>query len=355
MKIINIGLIVVAIVIPVIVSGGSVDAQSLNGSIITTSPISVDLTAKPGSAATTTLQVENNSSKPITLSVHLEMFKAYGSNGQARIYKPPLYIPSLSWVHFSKTTFVALPNIWNSIKMAINLPKTAALGYYYAVLFVPNNKLHDRGNTTIKGANAILVLLDAQTSYSNDSLMVKSFQSNKKVYQYLPASFSVDVENTGNIYTIPQGDIYISRTLNGPTINTLPFNSAQGNILPKSNRVFQVIWQNGSPLYVFKRFHNQILSNKNGLPETELSWNFHNFSDFRIGKYYARLVLVYNNGIRDVPVQSVVSFWVLPWELILAFLVIIIIFVLGVWTLFKPFIKKIFGHSKSAPKINTRK
>jgi hypothetical protein len=339
----SVGIVATVLVASLTIYSLPVYAQNNVGSIITTSPISLDLTAKPGSSVSTMLQVENDSSRPMTLTVKLEEFRASGSDGQAQIYSPPKNTPSLSWVHFSKTKLTAQPNLWNSIKMSINLPKSAALGYYYAVLFVPNSGFTTKSNANIKGANAVLILLDAQTPSANDSLVIKDFESKKTIYQYLPASFSINVANQGNIYTAPQGDIYISRTINGPTIDTIPINSSQGNVLPKSNRIFNVSWSNGFPVYQYKRYHNQILTNKNGSPITELSWNFHNSSEFRIGKYYARLVLVYNNGIRDIPVESAVAFWVLPWELIIAFVVIIFIFLLGIWTLFRNFFKKVFN------------
>ncbi|MBA3757574.1 hypothetical protein H0X09_01800, partial [Candidatus Saccharibacteria bacterium] len=36
----------------------------------------------------------------------------------------------------------------------------------------------------------------------------------------------------------------------------------------------------------------------------------------RFGHYTADLVLVYNDGQRDVPVTASVSFWVVPWRLL---------------------------------------
>lgn len=341
---------VLLIVLSLGISNNSASAQINNGSIITTSPISVNLATKPGSQISTNLEVQNDSSKPITIGVTLEEFKANGNNGQAQIYIPPPNTPSMNWVHFSRTSFNALPNVWNSITMTIDLPRTASLGYYYAVLFSPEYSPGISSNTKIKGANAILVLLDAQTSADNYNLLIKSFVSTKTIYQYLPADFKIDVTNKGNIFSAPQGDIYITRSLNGPSIASIPFNSSGGNVLPGSNRVFTASWTNGFPVYQLKRYQNQVVSSKNGIPETTLNWNFKNISNFRIGRYYAHLVLVYSNGTRDIPVQSIVSFWVLPWVMIIVLLVIIAILCLGIWTLFKPFIKKTFNSAYSRHK-----
>jgi hypothetical protein len=41
----------------------------------------------------------------------------------------------------------------------------------------------------------------------------------------------------------------------------------------------------------------------------------------RFGKYQAKLLLIYDDGHRDVPLEGTVSFWVVPWRLLLALLV----------------------------------
>src|SRR5581483_5481672 len=116
---------------------GSAFAQGTGGTNITTSPVSADLTGKPGSTVSTTLQVENNEPNPVTIDVQLETFKAYGTSGQAQIYSAPANADYIKWVHFSQTSFVAQPNIWVPVTMIINLPSYASLGYYYAVVFKP--------------------------------------------------------------------------------------------------------------------------------------------------------------------------------------------------------------------------
>src|SRR5579862_8573491 len=113
------------------------NAASSTGSILTTTPVAVDLAAKPGTQTSTNLQVQNNSNKSVKILVKLEEFKASGDNGQAQIYVPPASDPSTSWVSFSRTSFTADPNVWNSVTMTVNLPSSAGYGYYYAVLFEP--------------------------------------------------------------------------------------------------------------------------------------------------------------------------------------------------------------------------
>jgi len=291
-------------------------AVSNTGPTFTTSPVSVDLSTSPGSTTSTVLQIQNNSSQPINENVKLEEFRASGDSGQAQLFQPPAGDTSTSWVHFSKTAFVAQPGVWTSITMTIQVPKTAAFGYYYAVLFAPSTTVAGKNNESFKGDNAVLVLLNATAPNENNTLSVKSFTASKSSYQYLPASFSVTIHNSGNVFTVPRGDIFISRTPNGPVINSIDLNSGGGNILPQTDRTFVVQWTNGFPVYQPKLVNGQSLLYKNGKPVEQLKWDFTKVPEFRYGKYYARLVLVYNNGSGDEAVKGLLSFWVVPWSLI---------------------------------------
>ena len=308
---------------------------------LTTAPISVNLDSTPGSTTSTKLQVQNNSSEPLTITVHLEEFKASGTGGQAQIYIPPANDPSLSWVHFSQTSFVAEPGVWNNVTMTVSLPKQAAQGYYYAVIFAPSTiSTQSKNANVVKGANAIFVLVDSNNSKDNNQLSVSSFSVSSKSYNYLPVTFNINVKNTGNVFTVPSGDIYISRTPNGKSIDTLAINSGAGNVLPETHRVFNLNWDDGFPVYVTKTVDGTEVIGKNGKPIQQLQWNLNKITSFRFGKYYAKMVLVYNKGTIDVPVTGLVSFWVIPWPLIIAAVMSLVAIIL-VWEIFKRYIRKI--------------
>jgi hypothetical protein len=322
--------------------GPLLGAASAAGTILTTSPIAVDLSGNPGTTTSTTLQVQNNSPKAQAISVKLDKFAVKGDSGQAGIYTPAASDVSTSWVHFSQTEFVAQPGVWNSVKMTIDVPSYAALGYYYAVLFVPNVNASTAHTNTVKGANAVLVLLDTHSKNEQRQLQVKTFAAQQGLYEFLPVTFNVVVKNSGNIHLIPEGDIYISRTENGKTIDSLDINPGQGNILPDSERQFQAQWTDGFPAFQTKRINGQIVSDRQGRPVQQLQWNFSSsFSKIRFGKYYAHLALVYNNGTEDVPINGNVAFWVIPWKLILLVIACLTAVVL-LWKSLKKLVKQLW-------------
>jgi hypothetical protein len=326
-----------------------VAAASTTGSVLTTSPVSINLSTAPGKTISTVLQAQNNSQQTETISVRLDKFKVQGSSGQPAIYTPPPADVSTSWVHFSPTSFVAEPGIWTKVTMTISVPPYAALGYYYAVLFTPNAtvKALSANTNAVKGSNAVLVLVDTNSKNEQKQLHVTGFTTQKSLYEFLPAKFNITVQNSGNIHLIPQGDIFISRAKGGKTIASLSINSGQGNVLPNSNRQFQVQWSDGFPAFGLKRINGQIVSDSHGRPIQQLQWNFSSsLSKIRFGKYYAHMLLVYNNGVEDVPINGYVSFWVIPWRLIALF-VCGLAAVIGLWKFLEKLVGKLRKRSRS--------
>jgi hypothetical protein len=293
-------------------------AAGATGTNITTSPVSSDLRVSPGGSIATTLSILNNSSQPIAVQLQLQTFKPYGTNGQAKVTPVKPGSDFINWVHFSQTSLIAQPGVWEHVQMTLTPPATAALDYYYAVLVKPtvttSPTLHT--TTTLKGYNAILVLLDVASPNAKPILTVSNFSTNHGLYEYLPASFSITSHNTGNVFLAPTGDIYISKDSGFKNvIATIPVNTGQGNVIPGSARTFTNQWKDGFPLFVPKTVDGQPIPGSNGQPIDQLKWDFTQVNKFRFGRYYAKMVFVYNNGTRDIPISAVVSFWVIPWKI----------------------------------------
>jgi len=329
-------------------------AASASGSSITTSPISRVLQASPGQSVSTTLSIMNNGLVPRIIQLQLETFKPYGTNGRAQITQPPANSPYISWAHFSENSFVLSPGIWQQVKLTITVPKSAALDYYYAVVVKPQVITSNPSGTntnTLKGYNAILVLLDVLSPNAKAALTVKNFSASHGLYEYLPASFSVKTYNTGNVFMAPQGEIYISKSSRfANIIATIPFNASNGNVLPETTRIYNAQWTDGFPVFTPKTVDGQPVLDGAGQPVEHLVWNFADANKFRFGEYYAKLVLVYNNGTRDVPVIAVVSFWVIPYKLGSIVLIFVLLCLGGVYLLGRKVIDRTAKLSKKARK-----
>src|SRR5665213_1317788 len=301
---------------------------------LTTSPLPVELLTTPGKSITTDLRIENSGTTATNIKVSLLKFKSAGSDGKPLLLKRQPGDSYFDWVTFSQNDFTAQPGVWNDIRMTINPPKQAAFGYYYAVVFSQDNT--GQSPTTpdtsqLNGATATLVLLNVQTPGEKRQLTVTSFSADRKLYEYLPVNFNIKVHNGGNIFTAPTGNIYISRD-HKHNIAILDVNDSQGNILSGSNRIFQATWSDGFPVFVTQRDHGQIISDQHGKPTEQLQWNFSKVNKLRFGHYYAHLLLVYNDGNHDVPIDAEVGFWVVPWKVLPVILLFSILILVGLWS-----------------------
>lgn len=317
-------------------------AASLTGELnLTTSPLPVSLEAKPGISVSSDLRIQNSGSQTETLKVELQKFKAYGEDGKPQLINREPGDDYFDWVHFSETTFRAEPNVWKTIKITINVPGSAAFGYYYAVVFsrANNQPTTEARSNTIVGGSATLVLLDVQVPGAKKQIDVLDFTANKKLYEFLPTQFSIRLRNSGVVHISPSGTIFISQSKK--QVGTISVNADKGNILPGSNRIFTVSWADGFPHYVDKTDNGKVVLSKDGKAQKTLKWDFSQVSSLRIGHYTAKLLLIYDNGSRDVPVEGTLSFWVMPWKLLSMMLAIILLSGAGLWFISRVIWRKI--------------
>jgi hypothetical protein len=307
------------------------------------SPLPINLSTKPGQTVTTNLRIKNNSTDTERLKVSLFKFSSNDA-GEIKLDEGSAADDFLSWVSFSPKTFSADPNEWKTVKMTIKVPSTAGLGYYYAVGFSRADAATPQPDTPgaiLEGQIITFVLLDVNVPGAKRELKVTEFSANRSIYEFLPAELTLKIQNTGNIHLAPSGTIFIKR--GSKTVATLSANQNQGNILPNSTRTFTNEWADGFPVYVPKTADDgEAVKDKQGRPAKQLKWDFSKIPNLRFGRYTAKLVLVYDNGERDVPIEAEVSFWVVPWRLLIGFLLVAVLAGLGMWTIGR----KIYGRVK---------
>jgi hypothetical protein len=313
---------------------------------IVTSPLPIGLSTDPGKPVTTELRVKNNGASPERLRIDLMKFSAFGEDGKPRLMDPEPGDDYFQWVTFSPQVFLAEPGVWKNIKMTINVPKTAALGYYYAAVFsrAENTSQTEDKQTALRGGTATLVLLDVRSPNAKRQLEVLEFAANRRAYEFLPAGFTVKVRNPGNIHLKPTGTIFITRGQR--EIDQLLVNTELGNVLPDSNRIFTPTWENGFPVYVEKTQDDKVVLDDRGNQIKTLKWDFTQIPKFRFGRYHAHLSLVYDDGKRDVPLEAKVSFWVMPWRMLLTSIVVAALVLIGLYSTGRKTWAKIFRRKR---------
>lgn len=319
---------------------GLATAQSRDFNLVS-SPLPVILSANPGETVSADLRVKNGGSQTERLKVELLKFKV-NEQSQVQLLEREDGDEFFDWVALNPVEFTAAPNEWKTVKMTVNVPKDAALGYYYAVAFSrAGDPKVTPGAATLQGQVITFVLLEAKVPYAKKELQVTELSAERSFYEFLPATFTVKVKNTGNIHVSPKGDIFVYR--GKAQVAALKVNPNQGNVLPGSVRTFGVEWSEGFPAYVKKEEDGKAVLDKNGQQVKVLKWDFPKASNLRIGKYTAKLVLVYDDGQRDVPIQGEVSFWVIPWRLLVVAALVMILVGIGLWTTGRHVWRKIKG------------
>jgi hypothetical protein len=279
------------------------------------SPLPIELTAKPGTSTGTDLRVRNVGTKTEKLQVRL-LAVSEDDNGQVHLTNPSSTDEWAKWVSFDRQVFDAPSNQWQTIKMKVDVPKSAAFGYYFAVEYLRASDVSPQpGKAVAHGAVATFILLNADAKGAKRQAQIVSFSADKKSYEFLPANFTVKVKSTGNVHVAPYGNIFILK--GNKQVDAIDVNSNRGNILPGGSRFFASSWSNGFPVYQVKAGPDgQPLLDKKGQPQKTLKWDFSHANRLRFGHYTAHLVMVYDNGQRDVPMEAVVSFWVVPWRVV---------------------------------------
>lgn len=325
-------------------------AQAQDGSLrIITSPLPISLVAEPGTTISTELKVKNGGNAQETLKIDILKFNAYEDSGKPALHDLEPTDEFAKWVTFSEPTFTVLPEEWKTITATFTVPKEASFGYYYAFVFTRAKNQEDLAakETAIVGGTATLVLLEARVPDAKREITVTEFKTDKTVYEFLPATFTVSLKNSGNVHVAPRGNIFLSQGKN-KDIALLEINSGKGSILPDSTRIFDTQWKDGFPVYEETIENNQVVLDELGNQTYHLTWDFKQASKLRFGKYTAKLLLVYDDGTRDIPIEGVVTFWVMPWRVGAGVVFILIFFLIGMKSTLGKIWKRLFVRSSGA-------
>lgn len=321
-------LLVVGLVVPVL------SQAQTSGLSLLTSPLPILAKTTPGVPVTTDIKIRNTGTGEETLKISLMKFEAYEDTGKPALMDPEPSDEFIKWVSFSEQTFKVAPGEWKTIQATIAPPKEAAFGYYYAFVFARANEnlSAEERRTALNGGTAVLALLDVDVPGAKREVTLEKFTA-KKMYEFLPATFSITLKNGGNVHGAPRGNIFIDK---GDTkdIALLEVNKEKGSILPSSKRTFEASWSEGFPKYVPKIVDGKEVKNTDGSTKMELAWNWSDLSNIRFGRYTAKLLMIYDDGTHDIPLEGEVSFWVIPWRIIALGLVVGAFILLGFRSVF---------------------
>ena len=305
---------------------------------VTVSPVFFDLSMNPGDSIDERIRIRNNTNSPIPIKI--EVKKLVGDQNSQLTLSDTDEDGSLSWIKFENQTFTARPQEWTNIPFTINVPQDAAYGYYYTINFtqVDPNKSEATG-ASLTGAVAVPILLNVRKDGAKAEAKLVKFAPDSFINETLPVDFTVVIENTGNIHIRPRGNIFISRDGKN-NIATLEVNPGQSGIIPQSSKEFSASWTDGFIVREKVMEDDQIKVDDDGNEITKLTINWNKLTDVRFGKYTANLLMVYDNGQRDVPIEASKSFWIIPWKAVAVVITGFVIIILLIRFVLKKYINR---------------
>lgn len=294
-------------------------AQAATGNFslqITPSPLVTTL--KPGTTTELELKVRNASTETEQLKIESRRFRFDNATGTVKLDETkPAEIAD--WINYSAPTFDVKPGEWYTQKIRISLPAQSGFSYSFAYVISRVNAPKAEAGQQIQGSVALFTLINVDRPGATRKIDISSFTPAQAVFEYLPATLKVRLKNTGNTIVRPSGNVFIQR--GSSQLATLPVNESQSYLLPGTERTLDASWVDGFPVY-------KTVTEADGTKtQSSLTWNFDKLSHFRIGRYTAKVVAIYNDGTRDIPITREVSFWVIPWKAILLLITIIAVLI----------------------------
>lgn len=217
-------------------------------------------------------------------------------------------INAANWISFSETEYNIRFAEGKQSHFTINVPLDADPGGHYAALVYTEEKADsDEVVEVSKSISSLLFITVSGDIYEDGDLV--EFKSDKSFYDFTPVHFTIRYKNTGNIHTQVGGNIFIHKGDITKAVETLQVNEDVNLALPGSIREY------------FETFNNGFITRE----DKKFNINWDQFPKFHFGKYTATLKLKHTVNNERVTIERDVTFWIIPWEIILGILILIIL------------------------------
>ncbi|MCX6728303.1 MAG: hypothetical protein NTV39_00835 [Candidatus Saccharibacteria bacterium] len=307
-----------------------VGAQAANANAaqgVQISPTLVELNASKGKTYSINLGVTNVTGTDLVYKTSVSDFGAAGETGSPHIFIDTKLTPASSVITWVDTApqFSLDAHQSRTVTAQINVPANAEPGGHYGVIrFSGTAPKLDRTGVGLSASAGVLLLVrvDGLITEKADlaSFYTSGSQSGKETsfFENGPAYFVVRIQNVGNIHVKPVGNIEV-KDMFGGVVTNIPINKDKSNVLPKTIRRFDDAKVN---------------------------------KDWMIGRYTANLTLGY--GSKGQAITGTISFWVIPYKIILIVLVILATVIYILRRIIKVYNKRIIEKAKNENK-NSKK
>lgn len=277
------------------------------------SPPLIERDVDPGESLEVDIKVRNVTAGTVTTTAQVDDFVAAGEDGQPKLLLEEDAAEAEESPYSLKEWVSGVPDLTlvsqevKTAKVSINVPADASPGGHYGVVRFTATPADAEGTAVSLSASIGSLILLRVSGDIVEQASIQQFSSGRinpateefqatSFFETAPVSFLERVQNSGNVHFKPAGSVIV-KNLFGQEVAKLTVNENGGNVLPSSVRKFE-----------------QTLEDK-----------------VMFGRYSADLELTYGQG---QTLSQSISFWVIPYKIVLAVLAGIILLVLLIrWTL----------------------
>lgn len=306
----------------------SAQEDKLNYFGIIINPAIIFLEANPGETITDVVRLTNDfqerdpsqpnyigTSKVIYYPSSL-VFQQSGEEGIAQFVfdsNLPYAQDASKWVSFSESSYIIDYGQTVESNFVLQVPTDAQPGGHYFGLVYGDNQGELYDEVSLSKSIAALVFLTVRGDVEKDGKLVE-FDTGKNWYEFGPVDFKIRYENTGNVHEVLGGNIFVHKGDITKPIATLTVNERGEKVaLPRSVREIRENWGDG---FIVKKAEGGY----------KLNWD--SITKIYVGKYKATLKLRHSSNGERVTSEAEISFWMIPWKLIAALVLIITGFVI---------------------------
>ncbi|QQS21894.1 hypothetical protein IPM09_05300 [Candidatus Saccharibacteria bacterium] len=304
-----------------LVSAVDPPANNQQGLALEIAPPVLNFVVDPGETIKSEIAIRDVSNSALFVTSEINDFTASGDeSGNPRVITDdaePSPYSLIPWV--SKFPNLTLkPKQLEKLPLEIKVPANAAPGGYYGVVrFTASAPAGTTSSVSLAPSLGALILIRVKGA-ATEKLTIAEFYMEKDdkkstFFEEIPFNFVERVNNEGNVYEQPVGTILVKDMFGKPVVN-INVNSEARNILPKSVRKFT-----------------------QPLDKAALG------TGFLFGRYTAELKLNYGDKLTTT---QTLSFWVIPWRLILLILFLLTVAIIAIRAAILRYNERLLGRSR---------
>ncbi len=314
------GLAIIIVSLLGVMATAPVGAQASNANAaqgLQISPTRVELNAARGKTYTIKLNVMNVTASDLVYTSSVKDFTAKDETGSPFIVQVstlPATASIITWVD-AVPKFTLHSRQSREIIAQIVIPNNAEPGGHYGVLsFSGSAPELDTTGVGLSASTGLVILIRVDGAITEKASLASFYSAHNdkqaSFFENGPITFVTRIKNQGNIHIKPSGSIEL-RDMFGGTMASLPVNKDKSNVLPSSIRRFEA--------------------------DYDKSWMF--------GMYTANLTLGY--GTNGQAITNTITFWVIPYKIILVGLFMLITFIYILTRMMKVYNRRIIAKSKN--------